>query len=372
MKTIKTKINFKNQTNMKKPNQWLIAGIALISVMQGCKKDDPKLVAATAGGAYDSGVFVACEGPFGSGTGTVSFYNRTTGAVSNDIFQSANTFPLGNVVQSVNIYNGKGYVVVNNAGKIEVVTANDFKSVGSITGLNSPRYFLGITSAKGYVSEWGTTGGTVRVINLSNNSISSTINVGNGAENMVMVNNNVYVACSGGFVNDSIVTVINSTTDAVVTTINVGPNPGDIKVDANGKIWVLCGGQWNGSFTSLDKTGKLVRINPSNNTVEQTFTFSSTLSMPSNLAINSAKNKLFYTYQGKIYNHDITALNLSSMGLVDRSFYGLGFDPVNDYLYAADAGNFSSNGKVVRYNGSTGSKVDSFAVGIIPGDFFFR
>lgn len=366
------KVNLKNQTKMKKMNQWLVLGMALTLVMQSCKKDDPQPTTITAAGAYESGVFVACQGPFSTGSGTVSFYNRSTGAVSNDIFQSANTFPLGNIVQSVNIYNGKGYAVVNNAGKIEVVTANDFKSVGTITGLNSPRYFLGITSAKAYVSEWGTTVGAVRVIDLSNNSISSTINVGNGAENMVMVNSNVFITNSGGFGNDSTVTVINSTTDAVVTTINVGPNPGSIKVDANGKIWVLCGGQWNSGFSTLEKTGKLVRINPSNYSIEQTFTFSSTSSMPSSLAINSAKNKLFYSYEGKVYEQDITAANLSTTGFIDRSFYGLGVDPSNDYLYAADAGNFSSNGKVIRYNSSTGSKVDSFAVGIIPGDFFFR
>lgn len=376
---MKTKIhrfnNIKNYVMSKTTKQWLALSVALTFTVAGCKKEDPQPPAnnITPGAYESSGVFITNEGPFGSGTGTVSFYNRNTGAVSNDIFQTANGVPLGNIVQSMSIYNGKGYIVVNNAGKMEVVNAGDFKSSASITGLNQPRYFLGIDNSKGYITEWGSTGtsGAVRVINLTNNTISSTISTGAGAESMVKVNNSVYVTCKGGYGNDSVLTVINSGTDAVITNIPVGPNPAGIQVDANGMIWVLCGGQWNTSFTALDKTGKLVRINPSTNTVEQAFTFSSTTSSPSNLTINAAKNKLYYTYNGAVYSHDISATSLSSAAFINRNFYGMGVDPSNDYLFGADAGNFTSNGYVIRFN-TAGAKVDSFQVGIIPGGFFFK
>ena len=360
---------------MKTTKQWLALSIALTITVAGCKKDEPKpgTTTTTTPGVYETGVFVTCEGPFGSGTGTVSFYNRSTGVVSNDIFQTVNSYPLGNIVQSMSIYNGKGYIVVNNASKVEVVNASDFKSSASIVGLNKPRYFLGIDNTKGYVTDWGATGtdGAVRVINLSTNTISSTISVGKGAENMVKINNYVYVTCKGGYGNDSVVTVINSSTDVVSSTINVGPNPSSIQLDANGKLWVLCGGQWNTAYTALDKTGKLVRINPSTNTVEQTFVFSSTTSSPSDLIINVAKNNLYYTYNGSVYAHDILASSLNNSELIKRNFYGLGVDPTNDYIFGADAGNFSSNGWILRYN-NTGAKVDSFQVGIIPGSFFFK
>lgn len=371
---MRTTINLKKQTKMRTTKQCFVVGIALTLTVAGCKKDDPESPITTLiPTSYTNGVFITNEGPFGSGTGTVSFYSRSSGAVSNNIFDAVNLYPLGNIVQSMEIYNGKGYIVVNNAGKIEVVDGSSFASGGVITGLNQPRYFLGIDNTKGYVTEWGSTGmdGAVRVINLTNNTISSTISTGAGAENLVKVNNSVYVACKGGFSSDSVVTVINTDADTVITTINVGPNPGGIKVDANGKIWVLCFGQWNSAYTALDKLGKLVRINPSTNTVEQTFTFSSSTSSPSNLAINGAKNKLYYTYEGSVYTQDISASGLSSTGFISRSFYGLGVDPTNDYVYGADAGNFTSNGYVFRYS-ATGVKVDSFQVGIIPGSFFFK
>jgi YVTN family beta-propeller protein len=354
----------------------LTLSAAITFAVIGCKKDEPSTPETNNNttGNDTSSVYITNEGPYGSGTGTISLYNKYTGALSNDIFASANGgIPLGNIVQSLSIYNGKGYIVVNNADKIEVVNSKDFKSTATISGLNKPRYFLGIDNNKAYVTEWGATGneGAVKVINLSTNTVSSTINTGKGAENMVKANNFVYVTCKGGFGNDSVVTVINSSTDAVSTTINVGANPNSVQVDANGKIWVLCGGKWNSGFTQLEKPAKLVRINPSSNTVEATFTFSSIYSGPSNLVINKAKNQLLYVYSGGVYSHEISASNLSNSGLINRYFYGLAVDPSNDYIYAGDAGGFTSNGWVLRYTNS-GSVVDSFQVGIAPNGFFFK
>jgi DNA-binding beta-propeller fold protein YncE len=348
---------------MKKSNQWIATGLLSFTLISnGCKKDNPtpESTAPAAAAAYETGVFISNEGPYGSGTGTVSFYNRSTGAVTNDIFQKANGVPLGNIVQSVNIYNGKGYVMVNNAGKIEVVNAPDFKSMATIAGLTQPRYFLGINSTKGYVTEWGTGGlsGSVKVIDLSLNKVLKTIATGKGAENMINLNGLVYVTCKGGYGKDSVITVINTNSDAILATIMVGVGPGGIVADANGKIWVLC-------------SKKLVRINPTTQTVEAEFVFTSIKETPSNLTINAAKNTLYYCYDGKVYPHDISAATLSSTPLINKSFYGMSVDPTNDYLFCADAGNFSSDGYVFRYK-STGAKVDSFKVGMIPGGFFFK
>lgn len=357
---------------MKTTTKWIaISSIAFAGFIAGCKKPNTTNPGTASG--YDNGVFITCEGAFGSGSGTVSFYNKNTGIVSNDIFQLANNFPLGNLVQSMSLHNNKAYVIVNNSNKVEVANAADFKSIATITGVNFPRYFLGVDNTKAYVTEWGSSGlnGSVKVINLLNNTVSATINTGKGAERMLQSGNNVYVTCKGGYDNDSLVTVINTMADSVIATINVGPNPDGIQVDANGKIWILCGGRWDGTFSSLTETGQLVRIDPSTNLIEQTFVFASTTSTPANLCINAAKNKLYYSYQGSVYTQDITSSTLNSSAIINRNFYSLAIDPTDDYIYASDAGNYTSNGKVIRFN-TTGSKVDSFQVGVIPGGFAFR
>ena len=350
-----------------------LSALALAVSFSSCKKHDPEpapVIPPVAG--YDNGVFITNEGPFGSGTGTVSYFSRSSSGVTNDIFNTKNSYPLGNIVQSMEIFNGKGYIVVNNASKVEIVDASSFASNGVISGLTNPRYFLGIDNGKGYVSEWGTGGvaGAIKVIDLSTKTVTATIITGKGAEGMVKAGNNVYVACSGGFDNDSVVTVINTTTNAVVANINVGANPKSIKVDANGKIWVLCSGQI-GTYPNLIKTGKLVRIDASTNTVDLSLPFSSTTSQPSNLVTNNSKTSLFYSYDGKVYSHLASANVLNSTATINRSFYGLGIDPTNDYFYGSDAGDFASNGKVIRYN-STGTVVDSITVGVIPGNFCFK
>jgi hypothetical protein len=334
---------------------------------------DPK-EDATPAGKYENGVLIVHEGPFNDGTGTVSYFNRTTQSVENDIFQAVNGRPLGNIVQSVSVHNGKAYVVVNNANKIEIADAKDFRSLGVISGLAFPRYFLGISEGKAYVSQWGTDGltGSVLVVDLNTNAVTKTIPTGSGAEQMIKVNNNVYVTCVGGYGNDERVTVLDANTDEVVTDILVGDNPNSIQLDANNKIWVSCRGLRNYANPALNTAGSLVRINPASNTVELTLPFASTNASPEEVTINRARNTLFYAYGGEVYRHDIGSTALNPTPFIYRLVYGLGIDPTDDVLYAADPGDYRSNGKVLRYNATTGVALDSVQVGIIPSEFTFR
>lgn len=361
-----------NTTRLK--NLFILTALGTSLCFTSCKKDkdeDPNPVTpeeTIIPSDYSSGIFVTCEGPFVGGSGTVSFYNRNNGNVSNNLFQSVNGLPLGSIVQSMEVYGGKGYIVVNNAGKVEVVNSSTFSSTGKISGLEQPRYFLGISATKGYVTQWGSSGANkgVKIIDLSSNASTGLISTGSGPESMAMAGNFVYVANSGGFASDSTVTVINSTTDAVATTIKVGDAPNSVAVDKNGKIWVLCGGVYGPPETA----GKLVRINPTTNTIEATFNFSNTSAHPNHLCINKTKDVLYYLSSGEICAFPIGSTSLSS-AIINRNFYSLGVDPQTDLIYAGNAGNFTSNGYVLRFN-SASALIDSFQVGIIPGNFCFR
>ena len=358
--------------------------IAVILCVGACKKDVSAPVAAIPSNSntsnYSIGVFTVNQGPFNSGTGTISYYNRTTKAVTADLFQLVNQRPLGNVAQSMQAFNGKAYIVVNNDAKTEVVNATTFASTGTITNLAQPRYFVGLNSTTGYISQWGANGltGSVAVVNLQTNKVTSTIPTGKGAENMLLVGGYLYVACSGGDGIDSVVTVINTTTNTVAGNIWVGPNPQSLQIDASGKIWVLCGGEFNSSYTLIEPS-QLVRINPFTNTVELTLPFNATTASnfyssatsPSNLIINPSKGTLYYLYNGAVYSQSTTASTLATTPIINESFYGLGIDSTTNYLYAANAGNYTNNGWVVRFT-TTGAKVDSFQVGIIPGNFCFE
>jgi len=134
--------------------QFFYALIFCSLFFSACTEESP----ITTSGIYSEGVFTINEGVFGQTSGTITYYNRTDGTVAQKIFKQANNRDLGDVVQSMSFYEDKAYIVVNNSNKIEVADANTFEEKAQITGLRLPRYFLGSTADKAYVSEWGVDG----------------------------------------------------------------------------------------------------------------------------------------------------------------------------------------------------------------------
>ena len=131
------------------------------------------------------GVFVINEGNFLAGNGSLSFYSYASAKIFNNIFSQANGRALGDVPNSMVISGNKGYVVVNNSGKIEVVDKNTMKSSRTIDSLISPRHILLINSEKAYVSSIYSN--SLTIINLQTNSVSGHINIRRSSEAMVLL-----------------------------------------------------------------------------------------------------------------------------------------------------------------------------------------
>ena len=343
---------------------WAII-IASITLFLSCGKDTENTVAQP----YQNGIFITQEGAFSGGTGTVSFYNRSVGGLKNDIFATENGgAAIGNILQSMTVANGKAYLVVNNANKLMVVDANTFKFQDSIVGTTLPRYLLNIDDKRAFVSEWGANGvvGAVKVLDLATKKFTKTIATGKGAERLLRVGTSVWAVNNGGFDKDSTVAIIDVTSETVTSKINVGTTPNSLVQDANGDVWVLCGGAWGAA------NGKLVQIK--SNVVAATF------NVPqgsSNLVINSTKNVLYFVGGKAIYQKDLTAATPSVW--IDKpaatatfaSLYGLGIDPKTGNILCADAKNFSTAGVVYVFNNAR-TLQDSLKTGIAPGNFWFQ
>jgi len=80
---------------------------------------------------YDDslGLFITCEGNFMYGNASLSYYNIEERKVENRVFRRANGADLGDVAQSMTIYDNKGWVVVNNSHVIFAIDLNTFKEV---------------------------------------------------------------------------------------------------------------------------------------------------------------------------------------------------------------------------------------------------
>lgn len=329
----------------------------------------------TDSGVYSEGVFTVNEGVFGQTSGTITHYDRTTRTTKSKIFKQANSRDLGDVVQSMSFYDGKAYIVVNNSNKIEVADENTFEEKAQITNLRLPRYFLASAINKAYVSEWGTDGltGTIAVLDLENYSVIRRIAVGVGPERLLLKNGKLYITHVGGYDSNNIITVINTTTDQIETTITVLDKPSACVEDVGGFIWVACAGKVAYStYPTIDVANStesgLVKINPATNSIAQTVSFGKGNPV-SNLIINgNTKNELYYSRSGMVWKYG--SISGVEEALFNGSFYGLGFDPTSNYIYAATSTGVNA-AEAQRYD-TNGNLIDRYTVGVFANSFVFK
>lgn len=342
--------------------------------LQSCNNDDPAPVAVG-----KDGFFIVNEGTFNANNASLSYYDRQANDVTNYVFKAKNGIDLGDQAQSMTIFENKGYIVVQNDGKIEIINPEDFSSLGTISGFSSPRYFAGISSTKAYVSDWGADGvtGTIQVIDLTTNQVKKAIPTGRGANRMLKVNNLVYVANAGGWGRDNTIKIIDSNTDAVTATITVGDNPNSLVRDADGNIWVTSGGHtaYNPDF-SVDEANStkasLSKITTGNTEAFRLETDAITYPSMGNLSVSPNGKTLFYTYNGSVYKMSTSATSLPTTAFKTKNYYSLTVDPFNGNVLGGEAPNFTSAGNLDILNSETGEMIETFQVGISPIGYAFK
>ncbi len=344
----------------------LICSISLFA----CTKDDENPPAIN--DDYSNGIFIVNEGPFGNGTGTISFMNRDGSRLDNEIFQQANSMlPLGSIVQSMHVVDDKAYIVVNDANKVEIVNTKTFESLYTLENINLPRYIESDDNGKLYISCWDN---TVKIYNTDGTESLGQVTVGTGPEKMLLDGQKLWVLNQGGYSIDSTISIIDVASAQLVNTVTVYDKPTGIQQDKNGNMWVTCSGSgWNGWPDTTDTQGHLVCINPDDYSIIKDFKFPTTTEHPEKLVINDAGDMLFYSFPGGIYKHGIDADSLDLVAFINKSglFYGLGLDKKDDVIYGSDAMDFVQNGMVYRYETESGMLLDSLVVGIGPGEFYF-
>lgn len=307
--------------------------------------------------SFDNGVFVIHEGNFQGGNASLSFYNKSTGQMSNGVFSAVNGIPLGDVGQSMEIFVNKGYIAVNNSGKVEVVNLSDLTSIGTITGLSSPRYVKVLNASLGYITDLFS--GQITVFNPSTLEVTGTIDVNGHVEQVV---NTLYGLIATGTAANQVYK-INATTNEVTDSVYVGIGPSNMVLDFEGKVWILTNGGWG------VEEPKLVHLNPNTMQIEESFGFPSINNYPGNLEINGDGTELYYV-DGMVYKMSVFDNALPTMPFSSSFAYKCGVDPLEDIVYISDAGDFNSNGKVYRFE-SDGTAIDTFDVGVIPAEYAF-
>lgn len=331
-------------------------------LLLACKEDPLPEPDNTVG---KEGLLLLNEGLFQQNNASLSFIG-VEGEIINDYFLQQNGRLLGDTGNDMLVYGGKIYIVVHASSTIEVLDKTTLKSVQQINlhyqGVNQlPRFVVGHGPSI-YVSSYD---GYVNVIDTVSFNVTDRIQVGNNPEGLVISNDKIFVANSGGLNSpnyDSTVSVIDLATMQVSDEIFVGANPGELAVDSEGDVYVVKRGNYSTDPSELFVLDAQNAYQKSNLGVAATSLFM------------DDDDKLWIAHLNYGNNTSNVALvdaqqeNVVSSSYIDasniQSLYGVFAN--NTYLYCLDARGFTLTGKLKKYNKNTGEFVEEFDTGLNP------
>ena len=317
-------------------------------------------------------LFVMNEGNFQYGNATLTYYDPLLQTAENEVFLRSNGMKLGDVAQSMTIRGNVAWLVVNNSHVVFAINTTTLKEVGRIVNLTSPRYMHFISDEKAYITQiWDN---RIFIVNPKRYAITGYIQVPNmtmesgSTEQIVQKGKYVYINC---WSYQNRIIKIDTETDQIVGELTIGIQPTSLVLDANGKLWTVTDGGYEGSPYGYEAPA-LYRINPEEMTVEQRFDFEFGQS-PSEIQVNGDATKIYWI-NDDIWEMDINATTLPSKPFLPSKgtlYYGLTVSPENGDVYVADAIDYVQQGKIYRYS-ATGEYIDEFYAGIIPGAFCWK
>ncbi|MUP47120.1 YncE family protein [Gramella sp. BOM4] len=350
-----------------------LALFCLVFIFNSCDDDTDCCPMPEEETQFESGIFVLNEGNFGSGNASVSFIDSENEQISNNIFSNVNSRDLGDTAQSIEMVGELALIVLNVSNRLEIVNRYTFESLGTIDAeLNNPRYAV-VEGDKIYVSNWGDgmdpDDDFLSIFSLNDLSFLGSVPVPEGPEKMVVTNNTIYVAHTGGFSFNNIVSVVDTQTNSIIKEIEVGDQPNSMVVQGI-DLWVLASGK--PAYADEETPGELSRIDITSNELAETYEFPESSFHPSNLSL--ADGSAYFT-AGKAlfrYNFDFNLPETAEFSFDEISVL-YGFEIRDGKIYIASPNSdFTGNGNLYIYDLANGSLLEQFPVGINPNGIYFN
>lgn len=355
-----------------------------------CRKDEkivPPTVTPVTPGASGAvkGFYLLNEANMGSNKASLDYFDYEAGQYHKNIYPTLNPTivkELGDVGNDIQVYGNKLYAVINVSHLIEVMDVGTGKHVGTISIPNC-RY---ITFDKGnaYVSSYAgpvlidptARLGYVAKVDTATLTVTDTCVVGYQPEEMVIRNNKLYVANSGGYRvpnYDNTVSVIDLEDFKETAKITVGINLHRMKLDSQGNIYVSS----RGDYKSI----------PSNTyIIDAADRVTDVLNLPaSNMAISGDSLYVYSTEWSYVTNSNTITyaiVNTRQKNIVSRNFitdgteknitipYGLAINPETREIFVTDAKDYVTPGRLHCYTPDGKHKWD-VETGDIPAHIVF-
>jgi DNA-binding beta-propeller fold protein YncE len=371
--------------------QWL--GVLIVFIcLASCRKDGDDIIPSTetpVTDGYDGqvkGFFLLNEGNMGSNKASLDYFDYDSGKYHKNIFPTLNpgvVNELGDVGNDIAIYGDKLYAVINCSHLVEVMDVNTGKHIAAIAVPNC-RY---IVFDKGYAYVSSYAGpvlidpnarlGYIARIDTASLTVKDTCIVGYQPEEMVIVDNKIYVANSGGYRvpnYDNTVSVIDLTTFKEIKKIVVGINLHRLELDNYGNIYVTSRGDYknirSNTYILNTKTDMITRM----------------LNLPASELC--AAGDSIYTYSAE-WNHNTgqntvsyAIINTQTQTVVSRNFitdgtekkikvpYGIAINPETREIFVTDAKDYINPGILYCFT-PDGKKKWEVETGDIPAHIVF-
>lgn len=364
--------------------------MVIIIVAYSCRKEDaivpPTETPVTPGNTGPiKGFYLLNEANMGSNKSSLDYFDYESGIYHKNIYQTLNPTivkELGDVGNDIQIYGNKLYAVINVSNLIEVMDVATAKHIATITVPNC-RY---ITFDKGsaYVSSYAgpvaidptARLGYVAKIDTATFSVTDTCVVGYQPEEMVVRNNKLYVANSGGYRvpnYDNTVSVIDLNTFKETSKIVVAINLHHMKLDNYGNIYVTSRGDYRNTksntyiINSADKVTDVLNLAASEMAIcgDSIYVHSTEWSYVTNS--NTISYAIIDTKKKQVVSKKFITDGTDKKITIP---YGIAVNPDTREIYVTDAKDYVSPGRLYCFTPDGKRKWD-VETGDIPAHFVF-
>ena len=362
-------------------------------------------------------LFVLNEGGMGSNNATLDFLRISNGNYITGAFKKMNPGVLGglgDVGNDIAVHGDQVWIVVNNSGLVEVLSAKDEKELVALA-IPTPRN-IAFDDKYAYVTSWAgayATGsydengyytvtdsknpkGRVYRINLETLVIEGSIEVGYQPEGIAYYNGKLYVANSGGissqlppnYAYDKTVSIIDAASFRVTRTVEVQVNLKNVYADGTGLIFVTSlGNYWDIHsglycfFADDPRSPSLVGSGEDVAFREDYFHVSCSCLMGNTVYCIGTPDEFDWT---ATHSYNVWCVKRSKENPDNFEFgqynmtlsgtpYGMAVvgDAGSDfpYLLVGDAGNYYEPGTVSFYHLGNSNKLWTVDAGVCPGHF---
>lgn len=366
----------------------LIIGLILFDSCRGEEEElIPPVVTPVAPGESGpvKGFFLLNEANMGSNKASIDYFDSESGYYYQNIYPLINptiAHELGDVGNDIQIYGDKLYAVINVSGYIEVMDVKTGKHVNSLTIPNC-RYIV-FDKGYAYVSSYNgpvkiepdaPIGCVVKIDTVTMQEVGR-VTVGYQPEEMVIRDNKLYVANSGGYRvpdYDNTVSVIDLDNFQEMKKITVGINLHRLELDSDHNIYVSSRGDYKYTSSNTYIIGKNDMVTKS-------------LNLPCSEMTAIGDSIYLYSVEWSHITQRNTItyaiVNTKTQTVVSRNFitdgtdkqivtpYGIAVHPENRDIYVTDAKDYVSPGVLYCFD-KYGKRKWAVVTGEIPAHIVF-